>query len=182
MGNIELLCIPFRVIGPHLAVRGKSRFFSRVAAGISGIFSRYGWDGNSKLVFVQQNQDSCLIMRDISGISKRHWRAIRMLLDVNRETECPFLVARVILVFRSIFKRSQASSPFEALNSPCLSRCQRDVRPPVQIRWEPRAFSRISTGNSVIPSSCPMKAEPAFKPLQEIRPSFKSGHLGVHST
>ena len=61
---------------------------------------------------------------------------------------------------------TQALSPFEALNSPCLSRCQRDMRPPVQIRWAPRAFSRISTGNSDIPSSCAMKDEPAFKALQ----------------
>ena len=28
------------------------------------------------------------------------------------------------------------------------------------------AFSRVSTGDSVIPSSCEMKYEPAFKPLQ----------------
>ena len=27
------------------------------------------------------------------------------------------------------------------------------------------AFSRVSTGDSVIPSSCEMKYEPAFKPL-----------------
>ena len=30
----------------------------------------------------------------------------------------------------------------------------------------PRAFSTVSTGNSDIPSSCEMKEEPAFKPLQ----------------
>ena len=96
----------------------------------------------------------------------RHGRAIQTLLDVSWETEGPFLVARVILVFLSIFNKSQALSPFEALNSPCLSRCQRDMRPPVQMSWEPRAFSRISTGNSDILSSCAMKDEPAFKPLQ----------------
>ena len=96
----------------------------------------------------------------------RHGRAIQTLLDVSWETEGPNLVARVILVFLSIFNKSQALSPFEALNSPCLSRCQRDMRPPVQMRWEPRAFSRISIGNSDIPSSCAMKDEPAFKPLQ----------------
>ena len=28
------------------------------------------------------------------------------------------------------------------------------------------AFSRVSTGDSVKPSSCEMKYEPAFKPLQ----------------
>ena len=66
----------------------------------------------------------------------------------------------------SIFKRSQASSAFEAVNSACLSRCQMDVRPPVEMRREPRGFSMVSTGDSDIPSSCEMKDEPAFKPLQ----------------
>ena len=34
------------------------------------------------------------------------------------------------------------------------------------MRWRPRAFSRISTGDSDIPSSCEKKDEPAFKTLQ----------------
>ena len=89
-----------------------------------------------------------------------------MLLEVRWETMCPFLVSRKILVFLSIFKKSQASSPFEALNSVCLSRCQSDVIPPVQMRRRPTAFSRVSTGDSDIPLSCEMKDEPAFKPLQ----------------
>ena len=145
MQNMELLCMPFSVIEPHLAMSGKSQNFSQFTVGIWGIFSSYGRDGNSKLVLVQRSQDSCLISRDISGISTKHGRAIRKLLDVSRETECPFLVARVILVFRSIFNKSQASSHFEQ-KSPCLSKCQRDVRPPVQMRCEPRTFSRISMG------------------------------------
>ena len=77
----------------------------------------------------------------------------------------------MILEFLSIFRKSQSSSPFEALNFICLSMCQRDVSPPVQIRWGPRAFSRVSTSDSDIPSSCEMKDEPAFKPLQE-NPAF----------
>ena len=86
---------------------------------------------------------------------------------MRRETEHPFLVATVILRFLSIFKTSQASSPFEALNSACLSKYQRDVRPPVQMRRAPRAFYRVSTGDPDIPSSSEMKDEPSFKPLQE---------------
>ena len=66
----------------------------------------------------------------------------------------------------SIFTKSQASSPFEAMNSSHLSMCQKDVRPSVQKRWRTMAFSRVSTGYSVIPSSCEMKYDPAFKPLQ----------------
>ena len=80
--------------------------------------------------------------------------------------EFQFLVGTVILGFLSIFKKSQASSPNEALNSVCLLRGQRDVRPPVQMRRTPTAFSRFSTGDSDMPLSCEMKDEPQFKPLQ----------------
>ena len=38
-----------RGIGPHLARRGKSHGFSRVAAGTRGIFSSYSGDIHSKL-------------------------------------------------------------------------------------------------------------------------------------
>ena len=41
-----------------------------------------------------------------------------------------------------------------------------DVRPPVQMRQRLTAFSSVSTGDSDMPSSCEMKDEPEFKPLQ----------------
>ena len=88
-----------------------------------------------------------------------------MLLEVRQETKAHFLVGTIILGFVSIFKKSQASSPFEALNSMSLLRCQRDVIPPVQMRQRPKAFSGVSTGDSDIPSYCEMKGEPEFKPL-----------------
>ena len=89
-----------------------------------------------------------------------------MLLEVRRETEGQFLVGTVILGSLSIFKKSQTSSPFEALNSVCLSRCESNVRPPVQMSRRARAFYMVSTGDSDMPSSCEMKNEPAFNPLQ----------------
>ena len=95
-----------------------------------------------------------------------------MLLEVRQETEVHFLVGTVILGFLSIFKKSQASSPYEALDSVCLSKDQKDVRPPVQMRRTPTAFSRFSTGVSDMPSSCEMKYEPEFKPLPENRAFF----------
>ena len=42
----------------------------------------------------------------------------------------------------------------------------RDVRLPLQMRQGTRVSSRISTQDSDIPSSCDMKHEPKFKPLQ----------------
>ena len=155
-----------RGIGPYLMALGKSHGFSRVVAGTWGIFSSYDEDDPSKLLFAQRCQDSCLFTRHNSGISSRLGSAIRMLLEVRLETECTFLVAPGILGFLSIFSKWQLSSPFEALNSVCLSKCQSDVRPPVHMRRGPRAFSRVSTGDPGILSSCKMKDETAFKPLQ----------------
>ena len=105
-----------------------------------------------------------------------------MLLEVRQETEVHFLVGKVILRFLSIFKKSQASSRYEALNFVHLSRGQRDVRPPVQMNRTPMGFSRVSTGDSDMPSSCEMKDDPEFKPLQGNQAFFESGPLGVHST
>ena len=110
-------------------------------------------------------------MMDTSGIETRLVRTIRTLLEVRQETKARFLVGTVILGFLSIFKKSQASSPFEALNSVCLSMYQSDLIPPIQMRRTTTAFSRVSTGDPDIPSSCEMKHEPEFKPLQR-SPAF----------
>ena len=72
-----------------------------------------------------------------------------MLLEVSQEAKLPLLVGTVILIFLSIFTKSQASSPFEALNSVHLSKSQMDGRPSVQKRLRTMAFSRVSTGDSV---------------------------------
>ena len=98
-------------------------------------------------------------------------RKIHTLLDKSREAKLPLLVGTVILVFLSIFTKSQESSPFEALNSAYLSRSQMDGRPSVQKRLRTMSFSRDSTGDSDIPSSCEMKDETAFKALQG-KPAF----------
>ena len=91
---------------------------------------------------------------------------------MRQETEVHFLFGTVILGLLSIFKKSQALSPYEALNTMCLSRVQRDVMPPVQIRRKPMTFSRVSRGDSDMPSSCEMKDEPDFKPLKGNRAFF----------
>ena len=91
---------------------------------------------------------------------------------VRQETEVDFLFGTVILGLLSIFKKSQASSLYEALKFVCLSRFQRDVRPPVQKRWKPTAFSRVSTGDTDMPSSFEMRVELEFKPLQGNRAFF----------
>ena len=98
-------------------------------------------------------------------------RKIQTLLEVSREAKRPLFVRTVILVFLSIFTKSQASSPFEAMNSAHLSMCQKDVRPSVQKTLRTMAFFTVSTGDSDIRLSCDMKDEPAFKALQG-KPAF----------
>ena len=98
-------------------------------------------------------------------------RKLQTLLEVSWEAKCPLLVGRVILGSLSIFTKSHASSPFEALNSAHVSNSQMDVRPSVQKRLRTMAFSRVSTGDSDMPSSCEMKDKPAFKALHG-KPAF----------
>ena len=109
---------------------------------------------------------------DTSEVETRHGRTRQTLLDVRQETEVHFLGGKVILGFLPIFKKSQASSPYEALNSVWLSRGQRHGRPPVQMRQTPMAFSVVCTGDSDMLSSCEMKDEPEFKPLHGNRAFF----------
>ena len=93
-------------------------------------------------------------------------RTIRTLLEVRQETEGHFLFGTVISGHLSIFKKIQASSPYEAFNAVCLSRGHRDVSPPVHMTLTTTAFSRVSTWDSDMSSSCEMKDEPEFTPLQ----------------
>ena len=76
---------------------------------------------------------------------------------MRQETEVHFLFGTVILGLLSIVKKSQALSPYDSWNSVYLSRVQRDVRHPVQMRRKPMAFYRVSTGDSVMPSFCEVK-------------------------
>ena len=101
-----------------------------------------------------------------------------MLLKVSREAKLPLLVGTVILVFLSIFTKSQASSPFEALNSADLSKSQMDVRTSVQKRLRTMAFSRVSKGDSDIPSFCEMKDGLHLRHCRERQPSLCEGFTG----
>ena len=92
---------------------------------------------------------------------------------MRQQTEVHFLFGTVILELLSIFNKIQASSPYEAFNSVCLSTGHRDVRPPVQMTLTPMAFSRVSTRDSNMCSSCERKDEPEFAPLKGNRAFFR---------
>ena len=89
-----------------------------------GVYSRVTEGMDIRLHFVQRSQESCVVIRDTSGIETRLGRIIQTLLEGRWETEGPFLVSTDILGFLSIFKKSQSSSAFETLNSTSLWRCQ----------------------------------------------------------
>ena len=172
IGKTLLLCTECRGIGPHLAEKGESHGFSRVAAGTCSIFSSYGGDVHSKLKFVQWIQDTCLGMRDISGMLTKHCRTIRPLLEFKWEFKSLFLFDTVKLGFLTILKNCQASSTFQAVNSTWLSICQRHVTPFFDMKWRPRTFCRILTGDSDILSSCDMNDAHAWSLFREIWTSF----------
>ena len=104
-------------------------------------------------------------------------RTIRTLLEVRQETKSHILVGTVILGFLYIFKKSQASTPFEALNSVCLSRYQSDVIPPIQMRRRTMTFlgspQGIQTSLHVVRCNTILN----LRQCREIRPSFESGSL-----
>ena len=137
-----------------------------------GIFSSYGGDVHLKLEFVQWSQDTCLGMRDNSGMWTRRGRTIRTLLGIKWEFRSLFLFDTVILGYLTILKKWQASSTFEAVNSAWLSSCQRHVRHLFEMKWRPRAFCRVSTGDSDILSSCDMNDEHSWRLFREIWISF----------
>ena len=114
IGNTELLCPQCRGFGPHLPPRRMSHGISRVAAVTWGIFSSYSGDGHSKLHFVQEKKDFCLVQTDTSEIKTRFGRIIQTHLEVKWETKLPFLVSKKILKFLSIFKKRQASALLKA--------------------------------------------------------------------
>ena len=64
IGNTGLLWTQCKGIEPHLQGWGMSHGISRVAARTCYIFPSYSGDVHSKLHFVQQSQDACLVTTD----------------------------------------------------------------------------------------------------------------------
>ena len=79
-----------------LELRRGSTFETRVCSAKSGLLSSYDRHLGKLNYAWQENTDA---------------------FEVSREAKRPLLVGKAILVFLSFFTKSQASSPFEALNS-----------------------------------------------------------------
>ena len=74
---------PVQGIRASSPAEGVVSFFSRVAAGTWGLFSSYSGDGHSKLHFVQEKKDFCLVQTDTSEIKTRFGRIIQTHLEVR---------------------------------------------------------------------------------------------------
>ena len=105
-----------------------------------------------------------------------------MLLEVRQETKAHFLVGIVILGFLSIFKKSQASSPFEALNSVSLTTYQSDVIP--LSRWGGELWLSLGSPQGIQTYLHLVRWNTSLnlRLCREIWPSFESGSLAVHFT
>ena len=101
---------------------------------------------------------------------------------VEAGDQAHFLVGTVIFGFLSIFKKSQASSPFEALNSVCLSRYQSDVLP--ISRWGRELWLSLGSPQGIQTSLHLVRWNTSLiiSQCREIQTSFESGSLAVHST
>ena len=110
-----------------------------------------------------------------SGIQTMLSRTIRTHLQVKQETKVHFLVGTMILGFLPIFKKSKASSPFEALNSVCLSSCQSDMIPPVQMRRKPMVSLGSPQGIQTSLHLVTWNTSLNLSHCRDIWPSFESG-------
>ena len=107
-------------------------------------------------------------------------KKIQTLLDVIQEVKRPLLVGTVILVFLSIFTKSQALSPFEALNSAHLSKFKWMWGPLSRRGWELWLSLGSPQGIQTSLLLVRWKMSLHLRHCRESRPSFESGHIGVH--
>ena len=153
-GNMGFLSRHSSGKGPHLALRGESHGFSRVAAEDWG-FSR----------IAMGSSETCRVASEKSGLFSSCKGHVEIPLESLPENRAMSRVQSVNSVFPSGGDRdvtlpiklqlgSQASSGVEAWNSALLSSCQRGVRPPVEFRWGFWAFSRRSAWESGLLSCC----------------------------
>ena len=119
-GNLVFLSRHYSGKGPHLALRGKSPVFSRVAAGSLGFLSSCKRDLMDLLVLPTRSQVSFLVARGMSGFLSNHHREIGLCLEFCWSTQCSCPVVMGIWGFLSRFSkavRPRLVSGHESLHS-----------------------------------------------------------------
>ena len=104
-GNLVFLSRHYSGKGPHLASRGKSPGFSRVAAGSLGFLSSCERDLMDLLVLPLRSQVSFDVARGTSGILSNHRRGIGLCLEFCWSTQCSCPAAMGISGFLSRFNK-----------------------------------------------------------------------------
>ena len=101
---------------------------------------------------------------------------------MRREAKPSLLVGTVILGFISIFKKCQASSPFEAFNCAGLLMSERMWGPLTRRAGDLGLSLGSPQGTQTSLQIVRWKKSVHLRHCREIRHSFESGYLGVHST
>ena len=153
-GNLVFLSRHYSGKGPHLALRGKSPGFSRVAAGSLGFLSSCKRDLMDLLVLPRRSQVFFHVARGTSGILSSHRRGIGLCLEFCWSTQCSCPAAMGISGFLSRFNKGVRPRLVLRHGTRLSSRVVRGVRPPVGFRWGIRAFLRGSARESCLPSCC----------------------------
>ena len=128
-GNVGFLSRRCSGKGPHLAMMGEPRGFSRVAAG----FSSYKGEQREPLIVPQGSQISIRVASGIWGLLSSHCRANRPHLGLCPQTPCSSAVATGV--------------------SGLHSRFTREVRPHLELKHRSALSSRVATGISWSPLS-----------------------------
>ena len=131
-GNVGFLWRQCSGKGPHLALSGESRGFSRVLVGILGYLSSCDRDLRDPLVLLQRSRVSFRDSRGTSGFLSSRCRQIGLCLQCTGNSVFLSSSNRDLGLFINVHLESQASSSVEAWNSAFLSSCARGVRAPVE--------------------------------------------------
>ena len=129
-GNSGLLSRHCREKGPHLALRGESRDFSRVVAGSSVFFSSCDMDLRAPLMLPQWSQASFWVAKVTLWFLSSFCRGIRHHLELRQEIQC--------------------SSPVVTGISGFFLSCNRWDSPSHNVRGAHQYSSRVKSGKSAL--------------------------------
>ena len=104
-GNVRYLSRHCSGKGPHFALKGESRGFSRVAAGRLGFLSSCNRDLRGPLVLPQESQVSMQVARGLSGFLLSWFRGLGPHLVLRLEPQASSAVLTWILEFLWSFNK-----------------------------------------------------------------------------
>ena len=113
--------------GPHLALRGESPGFSRVAEGNLGFLSRYDWDLMDPLVLPQDSPVSMQFARGFSDFLSSHCQILSAHLELRPEPHVFLSSADVFFGVPMEFQQGSQPRLLWVHASPLSSRAEKAV-------------------------------------------------------